>query len=397
MNKVLLVILDGAAEACMTHLARHSVARRSARSAFDKAKKPNMDMLASNSTCGLWTGPHAPHYNPKSLSSVATLEILGYSYRDEPGRGYLEALGMGLKSSKNSVYVRGNFSFVKGKKIVDRRAGRDENGLDVLVKYLNSKIKSIDGMKVRLYRLVGHRVVLVLTGKGLSRYVSDSDIGKKPEKIKPLEAKAKKTSEVLNKFLSQSSDILSKHPVNKKRKVPANFILLRAAGSYQKVQTFKQKYDMKACSISGVNIMRGISRYTGIDIVDMPLTELENDLHSRAKKAVDALEKYSFVILHINGADTYAHNKDFSGKVRYIERVDREVFSQIVKLRHITIAITSDHMTDSRSGEHVFGPVPFLIYTPEENGEYEKIKFCEKCCRDFMVDNPMKKILSVIS
>ncbi len=396
MKKVLLVILDGAAEGNRT---------QSDRSAFGKAKKPHMDMLASNSTCGLWRGPYAPTnrnrmrnsiYNPRSLSSIATLEILGYSHRDEPGRGYLEALGMGLKPGRNSVCIRGNFAFVRGGKIVDRRAGRDEKGLDSLVKGINKKIKSIDGIRVRLYRLVGHRVVLVLTGKGLSRHVSDGDIGKRPEKIKPLEAKAKKTSGVLNKFLSESSGILSKHTVNKKRKIPANFILLRAAGSYQKVHTFKKKYGMRACSISGVNIIRGISRYVGIDIVDTPLTELENDLRNRAKKAIDALEKYDFVLLHINGADTYAHDRNFSGKAEYIEKIDREVFSQVVKLRHITITVTSDHITDSKSGEHVFGPVPFLIYTPDDNSEYEKTRFCETECRGFMIDNPMKKILSAI-
>ena len=387
--KTLLVILDGAAEDCTTH--------HSARSAFAKAKKPYMDMLASNSTCGIWSGPRAPNYNPRSMSSVATLEILGYSYSDEPGRGYLEALGMGLNPSKNSVYMRGNFAYVRNKKIIDRRAGRDGKGLDSLVKDINKKIKSIDGVKVKLYRLVGHRVVLVLTGKSLSRYVSDGDVAKNPEKIKPLEAKAKKTSQILNKFLSESSEILSKHPVNKKRKVPANFILLRAAGSYQKVQSFKQKYGMKACSISGVNIIRGVSRYVRIDIVDMPLTELEDDLDNRAKKSIDSLEKYDFVILHINGADTYAHNRNFSGKVKYIEKIDREVFSHLIKLRHVTIAVISDHITDSKTGEHVFGHVPFLIYVPEDNGDYQKTEFHEKACNRFIIDNPMKKLLSVIS
>ena len=379
--KTLLVILDGAADK---------------KSAFAKAKKPYIDMLASNSTCGIWSGPQAPNYNPRSLSSVATLEILGYSYKDEPGRGYLEALGSGLMPDKSSVYIRGNFAFVKGKKIVDRRAGRDEKYLDILVREVNKKIKSIDGVKIKLHRLVGHRLVLVISGKGLSRRVSDGDIGKNIVKIKQLEAKAKKTAKVLNEFIDKSTKILSNHSSNKKRRIPANFILLRGPGSYQKVESFKKKYNMRACSISGVNIIRGISRYVGIDIIDTPFSQLENDLTQRTKKAIEATEKYDFVILHINGADTYAHNKDFSGKVRYIEKIDKTVFSRLIKLRHLTIAVISDHMTDSRTGEHVFGHVPFLIYTPEENGEYEKIKYSEKACTRFIIDNPMKKILSVI-
>ena len=385
MKKFLLIIIDGGAEDCLT--------RRSAGSAFAKAKKPNLDLLASNSACGLWTGPHAPHYNPRSLSSVATLEILGYSWRDEPGRGYLEALGIGIKLRKGDVCIRGNFATVSDK-IRDRRAGRDEKGLDRMVKDLNKKIKSIDGVKTMLYRAVSHRLVLVLSGKGISPQVSDSDVGSSPQKIKPLNGKGKKTSGVLNKYVEMSRELLLSHPANRKRRMPANYILFRSAGAARKVGSFASKYRMKACSISGVNIIRGTSKYLGIDILPAPLSQLENDLQLRAKKAVDALERYDFVMLHINGADTKAHDKDFHGKVKYIEKIDSDVFSQVVKLRHINIAVISDHITDSRTGNHVFGPVPFLIYASEEDSDGGK--FDEKSCSNsFVADNPMKKILSV--
>ncbi len=388
MKKFLLVILDGVAENCTTPK------RHSARSALAKAKKPFIDMLAANSACGLWSGPHAPHYNKRSLSSVATLEILGYSYRDEPGRGLLEALGIGLKLQKNAIYVRGNFAFVKKGKMLDRRAGRDEKGLDKLVAELNRKIKSIDNVRTKLYRAFGHRVVLVLSGKGLSKNVSDGDIGPRVQRIKPLERNAKKTADVLNKYVDKSNLILSSHAVNKKRRVPANFLLLRSAGSTKKVISFAKKFRMRACSISGVNIIRGTSRFLGIDVIPAPMTQVENDLVQRAKKAVDALEKYDFVILHINGADTFSHDRNFSGKVKFIEKVDKEVFSQITKLRHINIGIVSDHITDSRTGEHVFGQVPFLIYAADEDNESKG--FAENC-RGFVTDSPMKKIMSIVS
>lgn len=378
MKKTLLVILDGVAD--LHH------------SALKKAKKPNIDLLASNSSCGIWSGPHAPHYNPRSLSSVATLEILGYSWHDEPGRGYLEALGVGIRSDRSSVYVRGNFAYVSGR-IKDRRAGRDEKGLDQMMADLNSKIKSINGVKTRIYRAVGHRLVLVLSGKGLDKHVSDGDIGDMPQKIKPLNPKSKKTAAVVNQYVEKAHSILSIHKMNKKRNIPANFILFRSSGSKKNVESFSKRYKMKACSISGVNIIRGTSKYLGIDVIPMPLTQLENDLPARAKKAVDALEEYDFVILHINGADTFAHNRDFSGKVKFIEKIDKEVFSHIVKLRHINIAIISDHITDSKKGEHVFGPVPFLIYASDE--DVEGGQFDEFCTRSFVADNPMKKILSL--
>ena len=379
MKKFLLVILDGAAD--------------EGRSAFAAAKKPYLNMLAFNSACGLWSGPHAPHYNSRSMSSVATLEILGYSYHDEPGRGYLEALGLDLKPG-SSICVRGNFACVDKKmNFVDRRAGRDEHGLDTFVRDINKKIKHINGVKIKVHRLVGHRVVVVLTGQGLDKHVTDSDYGNKSQKIKPLEHGAKKTAEILNIFEKQVHSLLSGHKINKKRKVPANYMILRGAGLAQPVRSFNSKYNVKACSISGVNIIHGISRYLGISIINMPLNQLENDLHLRARKAIEALDRYNFVILHINGADTYAHDKNFAAKVKFLEKVDAEVFSQITKIRSINIAVISDHVTNSKIGEHVFGNVPFLIYRPEEDIE-EECRFDEKSCKgSFIADNPMKKIL----
>ena len=379
MKKLMLVILDGAAD--------------KGRSAYASAQKPHIDMLAANSACGLWTGVRSAAYNKRSMSSLATLEILGYSGKDEPGRGYLEALWLG-PVPHGAVCLRGDFATLKDGKITDRRGGRDETGLDEIVHDINKEITSIGDVKTKVYRTVGHRFVLMLTGKGISRHVTDGDISDKPEKIFAAEKGAQKTSDVLNEFVERSGKLLASHPVNKRRKLPANFLLLRSAGSEQKVESFFKKYGMKACAISGVPIVIGICRYLGIDVIDTPPSQLEGDLFVRTHKAIDALEKYDVVLLHINGADIYAHDRDFEGKVSYLERIDAEVFSQITKLRHINIAVISDHITYSVTGDHEFGPVPFLVYGCEE--EADGSRFDEKNSSDFHTDNPMKKIMSVI-
>ncbi len=392
-KKMILVIIDGGAEPCTTH-----EVRQSCKSAFVAAKKPYLDMLASNSHCGLWRGPYAPAYNKRSMSSVATLEILGYSYEDEPGRGYLEALGLGLKPGTDSICLRGNFATVDNKKnIIDRRAGRDHTGLDKLTEHINKSIPSIDGVCVKVHRLIGHRIVLILTGKGLNKHVTDEDISSKAEKIRALHSSGEKTAKILNEFIERSAELLSKHSVNKTRKKPANFILLRSAGSKKTVEPFSKKYKMRACVLSGVNIVLGMAKYLGIDILESPLTEAEDDLPQRVKKIIDAIDKYDFLVLHINGADTAAHDKDFSGKVRYIEKIDREVFSKLLKLRSVYLSVICDHITDSKTGEHDFGPVPFLLYDCEDDDNELHGKYDEKSCAEgFITANPMSKILSVL-
>ncbi|MBI5061042.1 MAG: 2,3-bisphosphoglycerate-independent phosphoglycerate mutase [Candidatus Aenigmarchaeota archaeon] len=389
MKKTLFIILDGAAEPRANDDLRSSGIGKSA---LSLAEKPNLDVLASNSFCGMWAGPKAPkNYNVKSLSELATLELLGYSWSDSPGRGFLEALGIGLRPKKNSIYFRANFATVDKKlNIIDRRAGRDETGLKALSKKINMKI---DGISVRFYKGVGHRGVLEISGSGLSNAVGDSDTGKnKPDKIVPLSKNARKTAYILNIFLKRSHDILNKDSINKKRK-PANYILIRGAGRFKKAMPFKSRYGMKACSVSNSGIVQGISRYLGIDVINArEYSDVESNLAAKTDIAVRSLERYDFVLIHINGADVFAHNKDLKGKVKFIERIDSEVFSRISYMRNIKIVVTSDHETSSKTGEHVFGPVPFLFYNGED---YNDIKnFDESSCgKGSIIMNPMDKIM----
>ncbi len=381
MKKVLFVILDGVAEP-------------KGNSALKKAKKPYLDLIASQSECGLWSGPYAPNFNPRSMSSIGTLEVLGYSYKDEPGRGYLEALGIDIKPKKNQIFLRANFAAVDKKlKIIDRRAGRDAYGLDILVKELNKKIKKINGVKTKIYRSAGHRCVLVLEGK-VNKRITDNDIGEKPSKIYPQSKEAERTAEILNIYIEKSHKILKENKINKKRKLPANFILVRSAGSMQKVINFKKAYGLKACSISSVGIIKGISKYLGLDIFYYNENELETNIEEKTLKAIEALKKYDFVLLHINGADTYSHEKKYKEKVKYIEKIDSELFSYLYELKNIIIAVIGDHETSSKTGEHKFGIVPFLLYSPDNIIE-RKTNFSEDN-KDFITENPMGKIMAEI-
>jgi len=386
MNPLVLVILDGAAD-------------KGKKTPLSTAKKPNLDFLASHAYCGLWNGAKAPKsYNPRSMSDVATLEILGYTYKDNPGRGFLEALGAGLKPKKNAIYIRGNFATVdKSLRIVDRRAGREELGLHKLSRALWMKIDDID---IKCYRSIGHRCIIVLEGKGLSVDVTDSDIKReKPAKIKPTSKRGEKTASILNEFSERAYKILSKSPINKKRDIPANYILLRGAGKMKKIKSLKKKFNFDACSVAGHVIIKGISKYLGIANINVKGANacLNTNLSGKVYATLKALKKYNFVLLHINGCDKAGHDRNFELKKEFIEKIDKIVFSKLREIEKINIIVTSDHRTPVSTGEHEFGAVPLLIYSSEKNITNDIKKFDEiNCKKGFRTDSIIGTALKIL-
>ena len=74
--------------------------------------------------------------------------------------------------------------------------------------------------------------------------------------------------------MQKSSDILTKHPVNKKRidegKKPANMIWLWGQGTKPQMPVFKDNYGLRGATITGVDLIKGIGTYLGLTNVHVP-------------------------------------------------------------------------------------------------------------------------------
>lgn len=373
MKKIICVILDGAAEP--------------GKSAFAKAGMHYLDHLASHSHCGTWDGPSVGEkYNIRSLSEPGTLNILGYALSESPGRGYLEAIGLGLRPAEKDICIRANFATVdKRMRVVDRRAGFDDTGLEEMSKKLSMKIGSA---RIKFVRGVGHRGVVVVSGlRGMNITDSDSADGK----IRPLDRESVKLSEILNSYVKTCHKILSAHPMNAKRKIKANYILLRSPGRKKHVKSFKARYGMKAMCISNDNFVKGVALFLGMKTFECP-----DDFKSRASLLLERMPDYDFLLLHIKEPDIFSHMKDFEGKVSTLGKIDSEIFSSIARARNSIIIVSSDHMTSSSTGMHMQGRVPLLVYTGGDGNGIKK--FDELHCRNgFATDNPFRKIMALSS
>jgi 2,3-bisphosphoglycerate-independent phosphoglycerate mutase len=359
--KILLVVLDGAGDI-------------GKQTPLSLASKPNIDSLAQKGRPGLLD----IGYKKDVDSDIGYLNLMGcYSRQDYPGRGYLEALGLDLSPGPKDVCIRANFATLdSGGTLVDRRAGRNEEGLEELAERLDGM--EIDGVKFQCKKSSGHRLVIVLSGEGLSDRIVPNDPHRTGVAVPQVTAKsndAKRTASVMNKFLYRASKLLSSDPINRKRKIPANTVIIRNAGHPKRTPSFESRFGMKACCVAGIAIAKGVSRFLGIEVAEvkgatgMPDTNLEG----KALATEQALKKYDFIFLHINGTDILSHDRKPEQKKAFLEKIDRIVFSRFTGMKDTLVAVTCDHRsasaTDYKGYEHLPDPVPFFAEGGKLRGE----------------------------
>jgi len=372
MLKVILIVGDGMADRPVSSLG--------GKTPLEVASKDNICRLASISSLGLWD-PIAPGVRPGSDTSH--LALFGYDpYRFYPGRGPLEALGVGADLRPGDVALRGNFATVNDELVVvDRRAGRALPENQELVKYLNENIGYIDGVEVKFYSATEHRVAVVLRGTSVSADVSDTDpheVGSKVLRSKALvnDENAVKTAEIINKITLRTYELLRNHPLNiervKKGLPPANIVLLRGAGKMIYIPKLQEREDLivsKCLAISATALIKGVCKLVGFDVItpEGATGGVNSNFLSKAEEAVKAYKAgYDFIYVHIKGTDAAAHDGDVNAKVRVINELDRVVgyIMDRVDLSEVVIVLTADHTTPVEVRDHTGDPVPVLLYSP---------------------------------
>lgn len=342
------------------------------------ANTPNMDKMAERGITGIMDSIK-PGIIPGS--DTAHLSILGYDpYEVYTGRGPFEASGVGLEVIPGDIAFRCNFSTADENGIItDRRAGRIRDGTKDIVEVLNTMvIEGYENINIIFKESTGHRAVLVLRGEGLSDKVSDADPkveGNKPKIVNPLDdtEEAKKTADLLNKIVNKSYEMIKDHPVNLKRikenEPPANIIIPRGAGAVPEVEPINTKYEVNSACIAETGLIMGIGRFAGMDIIEMDDVTggVDTNLDNIINTIIDQVKntEHDFFLINIDGADEAGHDGNAIQKKEFIEKVDKVVMSQLLKLEDVIIFLTADHSTPIGVMNHSGDPVPVIINGPE--------------------------------
>ncbi len=338
------------------------------------AQTPYMDMLAGNGKNGLLnTVPDG--FSPGS--EIANLSVLGYDIPSVyEGRGVLEAASMGVDILPDEVAMRCNLVCLDGEYLKNHSAGHITTPeATELIHYLNEKL---GGNQFSFHPGVSYRHVLKIKGGSKNIVCTPPhDIPEKPYQpylIKPGSSNAEATADALNRLIYASREILSDHPINKKRiaegKDPANSIWPWSPGYRPKMKRLTDMFPIKSGSvISAVDLIRGIGVYAGLEVIMVEgATGLyDTNYEGKAKAAIEALKQKDFVYLHIEASDEAGHEGDVPLKVKTIEYLDSRIIKPIYEEikdwnEPVTIAILPDHPTPCAIRTHTRDAVPFLIW-----------------------------------
>jgi 2,3-bisphosphoglycerate-independent phosphoglycerate mutase len=378
-SKAIYVLLDGVGD--LPHPSLGEV------TPLEAARTPNLDYLTSNGYLGsvISVGKGiAPQ------SDIAVFNMLGYDFKDVgyPGRGIIEALGMGMEFKDGDLVLRGNFATIDDQgNIIDRRAGRDiehEEAFEVC-RTLKESLKFTRNISVTLQPSIGHRVIVKFSDPSLwlSSKVSNTDpaydridgigIARDSASLKiqdcvPEEAgdSAAASAQTINEFSRQVVQILAEHPVNCRRTAkgmkPMNTILLRDSGNHlPSIEPISKRYGLEFGSVVDMPVEVGISRVTGMHYTTGGNI---NAYQEKAKKCIEQINKWDIVYVHIKGPDEFGHDGDANGKKISIEQIDDLFFGTILKnvdITSTTLVVSGDHSTPCIKKAHTDDPIPVLF------------------------------------
>ncbi len=336
------------------------------RTPLEAARKPQMNALAREGVLGtLKTCPDG--MSPGS--DVCGLSLMGYDPKvGYSGRAPLEASNLGIVLGPDELAFRCNLVSEEDGILTDYSAGHvTTEEATVLVRDLQKQL----GTEVISFR-PGKQYRHIMLYKHAADLKVETD---QPHDFQG-EAYAKhwpkgKGADLFIELTEKSKKILHVHPVNEKRakegKKRANMIWLWGGGTRPQLEPFYSKYGISGGVISAVDLLNGIGRYIGWEIITVPGATgyFDTDYAAKGRCALEALKRLDLVFIHVEATDEAGHVGNVKEKVRAIENIDLHIVGPIVtylkRENGWRLFIAPDHYTPLAKKTHVAEPVPFLF------------------------------------
>jgi 2,3-bisphosphoglycerate-independent phosphoglycerate mutase len=334
------------------------------RTPLEVADIPNMREIARKGQIGLIRT--VPAGMPPG-SDVATLSVLGYDPRKfYSGRAPLEAAKLGIKLGPDEVAFRCNLITVEGERIADYASGHitSEEARELVA----SLSRQMSTPTVRFHPGISYRHICVVKRADIVRAdcTPPHDVIGQPVKDHLPRGDG---AAFLIDLMERSRELLQVHEVNKARvsrgQRPANMIWLWGQGVTPHMPSFRDRFGIDGSVISAVDLLNGIAKLVGLDLIEVPGATgyYDTNYEGKGTYAVKSLEDKGFVLVHVEAPDEAGHNGDLDQKVRAIENFDRFVVGPMMRrlsdVPHSRLMVLPDHPTPIRVRTHTGDPVPF--------------------------------------
>ena len=363
--KYALIIPDGCADEPQPSLG--------GRTPLQAARTPHMDEIARLGETGL--ADHVPE-SMSSGSDVGTMSLFGYDpLQFHTGRAPLEAAAQGIELGEDDWAVRCNFVTVEQGVMKSFTAGQISNADGArLIEMLQTKYCGDEHWK--FHQGVSYRNLLMYRSRdGRAPFKSDTfttpphDITDQPiAEHLPLGSGACD----LRALMDASVGLFDGCDVNRERigrgEPPATQIWLWGQGKRPAFVPFAQRFGVQGAVITAVDLLRGIGRLLGWNVIEVPGATgyLDTDYAAKGRYAIEALKQGTeFIVVHVEATDEASHEGHADEKVKALENIDRHIVGPLhdyLKSQgDYRLIVCPDHPTFVRTKTHSHGYVPFAM------------------------------------
>ena len=373
MTKYAIIIPDGAADEPLEELEGKTV--------IEAAETPNMDRISTMGRQGIVrTVPE----DMEPGSDIAQMSLLGYDpLRYYTGRAPIEAVAQNIKLEPSDWIFRCNLVTVADGKMADHSAGHiSTKEATQMIEELN---KQFGSKNLCFHSGISYRHLLVCKELDfdVQTYPPHDHIGEPIEKLLP----RGKGAQTLVELMARSQQLFVNHDINKVRKDlgenQVSSIWLWGQGKKTVMDRFKKRFGLKGAAITAVDLVRGLSKLIGFDLIEVKGATgfVDTNYQGKAAGAIKALDKYDIVLVHVEAPDEASHNGNIELKKKAIEQIDEHivgpVFDALQKYPAWRILVLPDHPTPISTCAHSAEPVPFAMAGSDVSGILNK-GFSEK-------------------
>lgn len=379
MTKYVIIIPDGCADEPQASLSN--------RTPLQAAHIPNMDAIASAGKVGM-TNNVPRQFTPGS--EVANMTLFGYDpHKYFTGRAPIEAAAQQIKLGPNDWAIRCNIVTVIDQIMVDFTAGHisSEDSKALLsaaqTAFGTPELEFLPGVSYRnllIYRPKSDRALF----SGDTKTIAPHDL----TDLSIADAFPRGPgSDVLTDLMGKSIDLFKDHPIARQRalagkNIPTN-IWLWGLGKSPSLQGFQDRFGLRGAMITAVDLLRGLAALVGWDRIEVEGATgyLDTNYAGKGQAAIEALDKYDVVCVHVEATDEASHEGRGDAKIAALEEIDKHivgpVYEKLKSMGDHRIWVLPDHPTYVRTKKHEHGHVPFIMagkdIAPDTCKEYDEV------------------------